>query len=289
MILSRIFFSSLPVLLLGLPAAAAASGDSPWHKELNLSAGFSHSRSKIKWDGYFYERGKVAMELKARCELDRNAAASKWANTLKLDYSSSWAKDETDPYDKPKWVEDKDQLTLDTVYTLHTGFFANPYGAANLQTSVHDSGSDTDFRAFRPVQVRESAGLILTFLDTASQEFSLRGGLFRQDYLNRRLYHHAPFHGAEAVLEYDGNLGPAVILQSKAGLYTGFVATDDSWNRLTQSRKSALEWDNTLTVSLSKLIKLIISFDLDNKDVSSTEIDYEWEQSTSLALSWKIF
>jgi len=74
----------------------------------------------------------------------------------------------------------------------------------------------------------------------------------------------------------------------KAGAYSGFVDTDDSWNRLTESRKCALEWDNTLTVSLAKYLKLIVSFSVDNKDVSATEIDYEWEQSTSIALSWKV-
>ena len=37
-----------------------------------------------------------------------------------------------------------------------------------------------------------------------------------------------------------------------------------------------------------KHLKLIFSFNMDNKDISSSEIDYEWDQRTSLALSWKV-
>lgn len=88
--------------------------------------------------------------------------------------------------------------------------------------------------------------------------------------------------------EYDGQLGPAVEYEMKGGVYTGLVDTDDSWNRLTESRKCALEWDNTITVSLAKHLKLVFNFNVDNKDVSSTQIDYEWEQGTSLALAWKV-
>jgi hypothetical protein len=278
----------LAAALAALPAAAAAEG-AVWDKELKISAGFSHSKNRIYVGGYFYDRVKTDLSAKLRGEFDRDAAASKWSNTLTLDYASGWAKDETLDDDTPRWVESKDQLTLDSVYRYKTGFFADPYGSANFQTSLHDTRFDTEFRAFRPVQTRESLGLIFTLLDAGSQELTLRGGWFNQHYLNPRLYHHDHTHGLEAVLEYDGYLGPAVEYEMKGGVYTGFVATDDSWNRLTESRKCALEWDNTLTVSLAKHLKLILTFGMDNKDVSSTEIDYEWQQSTDIALSWKVF
>ncbi|MDD2806522.1 MAG: hypothetical protein PHV33_13300 [Elusimicrobiales bacterium] len=270
-----------------LPAAAAAEG--AWSRELKVAAGFSHSRNRIFVEGYFYDRVKTDLSLKLRGEFDRDSAGAKWANTVTLDYASGWTKDETLDDDHPRWVESKDQLIADSVYRYKTGFFADPYGSGNFQTSIHDTRFDTEFRAFRPVQVRESLGLIFTILDGGSQELTLRGGWFNQHYFNSRLYHHDRLHGLEAVLEYDGRLGPAVEYEMKGGVYTGLVATDDSWNRLTESRKCALEWDNTLTVSLAKHLKLIFSFNLDNKDVSSTEIDYEWEQGTSLALSWKVF
>jgi len=270
------------------PAAAAAEGAS-WDKELKVSAGFSHSRNRIRVGGYFYERAKTDIQTKLRGEFDRDSSASRWANTITLDYASSWTKDETEDDPESRWVESKDQLIVDSVYRYKTGFLADPYGSVNFQTSVHDTKLDTEFRAFRPVQTRESLGLIFTILDGGKQDLTLRGGWFHQHYLNARLFHHDPVHGLEAVLEYDGRLGPAVEYEMKAGAYTGVVATDDSWNRLTESRKCALEWDNTLTVSLSRHLKLIFGFDVDNKDVSSTEIDYEWEQSTSIALSWKVF
>lgn len=271
-----------------LPAAAAAAG-AAWSRELKVSAGFSHSANRIYVEGYFYDRAKTDLSLKLRGEFDRDSVASKWANTVALDYASGWAKDETADDDRPGWVESKDQLTVDSVYRRKTGFFADPYASGNLQTSVHDARRDKEFRAFRPVRARESLGLVFTLLDGAAQEFTLRGGWFHQHYLNARLFHHDRSNGLEGVLEYDGRLGPAVEYEMKAGVYSGLVDTDDSWNRLTGSRKCALEWDNTLTVSLAKHLKLIAAFSLDNKDVSSTEIDYEWEQSTSIALSWKLF
>lgn len=150
---------------------------------------------------------------------------------------------------------------------------------------MHDSTSDSEFRALRPLQLRESAGLIVHLLDTAHRELSVRAGLFNQHYLNTRLPHHERSHGAEGVLEYDCRLNPSVEYLMKAAIYTAFVGTDDSWNRMTESKKSALEWDNTLTVKLVKHLKLIFSFNMDNKDVGSDEIDYEWDQRTTLALS----
>jgi len=278
----------LAAALAALPAAAAAEG-AVWSNELKVSAGYNHSKNRIHVGGYFYDRVKTDLSAKLRGEFDRDASASKWSNTITLDYASGWSKDETLDDDKPRWVESKDQLTVDTVYRYKTGFFADPYGSVNFQTSIHDTRSDTEFKAFRPVQTRESLGLILTILDGGKQELTLRGGWFNQHYLNPRLYHQDRQHGLETVLEYDGMLGPAVEYEMKGGVYSGMVDTDDSWNRFTESRKCALEWENTLTVSLSRLIKLIITFDMDNKDVSSTEIDYEWAHSTSIALAWKVF
>ncbi len=47
---------------------------------------------------------------------------------------------------------------------------------------------------------------------------------------------------------------------------------------MTESKKCALEWDSTLTVKPAKHLKLIFSFNMDNKDVGSEEIDCEWDQ-----------
>ena len=273
---------------LALLPAGAAAGEATWEKDLTVSMGFSHSRNRIHVEGQFYDKARTTLEVRLRAEADRNAPASKWANTLNLDYASSWSKDETYEWDKPRWRENRDELTLDSVFNFKTGFFVDPYGAVNLQTSVHNTRSDTEFRAFQPVQFRESLGLIFTLLDTRSQELSVRGGFYNQHYVNSRLFHHDHHHGVEGVLEYDGKLNTSVEYTMKAGVYTGLVETDDSWNQLTESHKCALEWDNTLTVSLMKHLKLIFSFNMDNKDVSSSEIDYEWDQRTSLALSWKL-
>lgn len=268
------------------PAAAPAAG---WENELKISAGFSHSSNRIHVEGYVYERAKTDVSLKVRGEFDRDSSASKLSNTITLDYASGWAKDETSDYDNPRWVESRDRLITDTVYRRKTGFFADPYASVNLQTSIHDARHEGEFRAFRPVEAKESLGLIFSLLSGPGQDLTLRGGWYNHHYINARERHHDPTNGLEAVLEYDGRLGSGVEYEMKAGVYSGFVDTDDSWSRLTESRKCALEWDNTLTVSLARYLKLIVSLNVDNKDVSATEIDYEWAQATSIALSWKVF
>jgi hypothetical protein len=273
--------------LLLWPAAALAE-NGLWEKNLEVNAGFCHSRNRINVQGEFFDKARTTLELRLRGEADRNGAESKWANSLNLDYASSWSKDETYEYDTPRWRENRDELTLDSVFTRKTRFFADPYGAINMMTSVHDSNSDSEFRALRPLQFRESGGLIVHILDTRQQELSVRAGLFNQHYLNTRLPHHERSYGSEGVLEYDGKLNTSVSYVMKAGIYYGFVGTDDSWDRMTESKKSVLEWDNTISVTLAKHLKLIFSFNMDNKDVGSEEIDYEWDERTTLALSWNL-
>ena len=44
-----------------------------------------------------------------------------------------------------------------------------------------------------------------------------------------------------------------------------------------------------MVITLTRAICLNLTYNLDNKDVRSTEIGYEVDQRTTLALNWKVF
>lgn len=274
------------MLFSALAAQARAGG---WEKKLDLSLGANQSRTRIHVAGEIYEKSTFGLELRADGSLNKDTPTYRWKNTLKLDYAGAKHKDETNEYNDPKWAESADILMLDTVHRWKAGFFADPYAGLNAQTTVFDNNSYGEWAAFRPVQLRESAGLSLPIMDNAENDFTLRTGFFYQHYLNAARRENDPAPGFEAVLEYEGKLSKVVAFKSKAGVYTGLANTDDSWSPETESRKAVLEWDNLLIITLTNALCLNITYNVDNKDVSSTEIAYEVDHRTTLAINWKVF
>jgi hypothetical protein len=279
-----IFFIALLLQALAGGASAAA-----WDKSLDVSLGASSNLTRIYVDGQLKEKRSSSLDLHLDGSLNRNGADASWKNSLKIDYSGSRTSDRTNPYNAPKWTENSDQLIADSVYRRHAGFFADPYGGLNVQTAVFDSHFPGEWEAFRPLQLRESAGLSLPITTGAGNEFTFRLGYFYQHYVNRGGADRDPSHGVETVLEFDGNLAKNIALKSKAGLYTGLAETDDMDNPISQSRKNVLEWDNRMVISLTKLLSINIILNIDNRDISSDEISYEIDHRTELAVDWKVF
>jgi hypothetical protein len=279
------YIASMIIAVLFLSSVADAS----WTKELDFSFGANHDIKRININGKVYEQRDVGLEFIVNGSLDMDSNFASWDNTLTLDYSGSKTKDETDAWDMPEWTEDSDELTLDSVYSWKTGFFADPYVSANIQTTVYDTNFEEEWAAFRPLQLRESAGLSVPILDAESNQFSFRTGVYYQHYLNITDDKYDPAPGIEFVLEYDGELGKNISLVSKAGMYSGLASTDDSWSHQSESRKSVLTWDNTLKITLGKFLVLNIIYNIDNEDVSSEETSYEIDQRLTLAVTYKVF
>ena len=268
------------------PATALAAG---WEKGLDASLGANQSHTRIHAAGEIYEKRTTGLELRLDGSLDKDTGSSRWKNSLKLDYAGSKTKDETNAWNDPKWIESADQLTADSVHRWKGSFFADPYAGANLQTTVFDTNSEGEWAAFRPLQLRESLGLSLPIMDSPGNDFTFRAGVFYQHYLNRGQADRDPHPGMEFVLEYDGDLAKNIAFKSKAGMYTGLASVDDYGNAETKSRKAVLEWDNKLVITLTRALCLNLTYNVDNKDVSATEIGYEIDHRTTLALNWKVF
>ena len=277
------------ITVLFLSAVLFSTAEAKWTKELDVSFGANHDVKRIHINGQFYEQREFGLEFILNGSLDMDTESAAWDNTLTLDYSGSKTKDETNVWDMPAWMEGSDELTIDSVYRYKAGFFAHPYVSANVKTSVHDTNSEEEWLAFRPLRARESIGLSIPMMARSSNEFSLRAGVYYQHYLNAPKGNYDPAPGIEFVLEYDGELGKNISFTSKAGLYSGLASTDDSWSHESKSRKDVLEWDNTLKINLGKLVVLNIIYNLDNKDMYSGEIKYEIDQRVTLAIIWKVF
>jgi hypothetical protein len=69
----------------------------------------------------------------------------------------------------------------------------------------------------------------------------------------------------------------------------GLAQTGDFDNPVSESRKTVLEWDNRMEISLTKLLPINIILNMDNRDISSDDNGYEIDHRTSLALNWKVF
>lgn len=282
-------FTRFSAACLFLTLADAPAGAEGWEKRLDISFGANQSDTRIHAGNDIYEKRHTGLEFRLDGALDRDTGASRWKNSLKLDYAGSKTKDETNPYNDPRWAESSDQLIADSVHRWKAGYFADPYAGVNLQTTLFDANYRGEWAAFRPVQLRESLGLSLPIMDRDGADFTFRVGGFYQHYVNRGRADRDPAPGLEFVLEFDGRLSKSITLRSKAGMYSGLASVDDLGDVETESRKAVLEWDNTLIIMLTRVLCLNLTYNVDNKDVSDTDIAYEVDHRTTLALNWKVF
>ena len=262
-----------------------------WTKSLNFSLTVNQSKSKTGQTGTLYSKESLNYGILVNGELTKDIEKYNWKNTLNLEYSSAKNKDESDPASSGKWTESNDKLTVDSVRRWKTIKAFNPYLAVNLQTSIRDASYINEWLAFRPLQLRESAGIGSPLISREAQELVVRTGCFIQHYANTPkntgLYEHS--NGIELVLDYKNTVRKNISFTSKAGFYSSFNKTQDPWNASTKSKKIRLEWDNTLITAITKYISLNMSWNIDNLDMTSGYANYEWEEKLNIALNWKVF
>ena len=167
----------------------------------------------------------------------------------------------------------------------------NVYAAGNIRTSVRDSNYIDEWTAFRPLRLRESAGIGSPIISKKKQELLIRTGYFAQHYINNPPNggSYESFKGLELVIDYKNNVADNMSFSSKAGFYSSLNAKKDPWNLETTSKKIKFEWDNILIATLTKYISLNITWNMDNIDMTSDNANYEWEQKINIALNWKVF
>ncbi|GEM_PF-1996051 len=273
------------LLLSAVPALAAAG---TWEKSLKISLGVTSALTRIYVDHQLLKLRTSELDFHLEGSLNRESDHGSWKNSLKVDYAGAETTDPMDPDKDSAWTESSDQLIADSVYRRKIGSSFEPYAGLNVQTVVYDGGYSGEWRAFKPLQTRESLGLSAPVLSTYAESLDLRAGYFYQHYVNQDRDHRYAVHGVETVVEFNGKLAKNITLESKAGMYSALVKTPDYEDPETKSRKMVLEWDNRLEIALTKFISIDIILNLDNKDVSSKRISYEIDHRTILSVDWKL-
>lgn len=262
---------------------------SPWKKSLILS--FTVSQSKAQYTGYdgsLAQKEVLSLGAMINGEFVRNTRISNWKNTLKVEYARTKAYDESTTFINKNWYEDLDQLMVDSVYRVKFQKHINPYLAVNMDTCMFDVDYLNEWKAFHPVQLRESGGLGIPIVIYNGHEFITRIGLFFQNYL-RPEYFDENFNGLEVVLDYKGKLSETSIITSKMGLYRSTYEVIDVDDTTFEKEYIKMEWYNTLSTPITKFLNINASFNLYNTDITDETVNYEWEQNIFLSFYYNIF
>ncbi|HON57758.1 MAG TPA: DUF3078 domain-containing protein [bacterium] len=285
------FILTAVILLLFIWTAFASQSE--WSKSLNIAATLSQSKIKSGAVGRMTENSSLNYGVLINGELTKDNSEINWKNTLKLEYARnrSTIKNANGLYvSTPTWTEDIDKLVLDSVYRWKLYPKFNPYAALNFQTAMLDANFAGEAKAFRPIQLRESAGASTPFIDKEKQKLIGRAGLYYEHFINEpRGQNYNSNNGIELVFDYKNEFKEDMIFLSKLGFYSSFKKTNDPWDITTKSRKIKMEWDNTLLIKLAKYLNMNFSLNIENIDITESRIHYEWEQKLNLAFNYKVF
>ncbi len=260
-----------------------------WKEALSVSFAVNQAKSVYADEyGSLLVKESINLGVYLNGELTRDTDKNNWKNVLKLEYSRSRVYDEGYAGSSKDWLEDLDQLLLDSVFRWKLGKHINPYIACNFDTSIIDVGHFNEWEAFKPVQVRESGGISVPVISNDKQELIGRIGFFVQNYINKTEYDEN-FNGIEGVIDYEFNIRDDSALTSKLELFSSeyeIIEYDDS---ITEKQYIELKWDNTLVTPITRFISVNVSFNIFNTDITDKEIDYEWEQKLYLSIYYDIF
>ncbi len=268
------------------PAAAT-----DWNKSLDIGITLNQSKSKVNPAGTMKIKQNVNIGFIVDGSLVKNTDIVSWKNTLELDYARSKTNERLgEATTGNDWVEDIDQLILDSVHIWKNQQFLNPYAAMNIQTSILDSTDSDNWEAFRPVQFRESFGGGMRFIEKEKEMFTGRAGVFYQHYLKKpAVNYYEDSSGFEFVLDYSSEFKPDMKFKSKMGIYADLKNTTAPWDANKRIKKVKLEWDNAYIAQITKHLGLRLSLNIDNIDITESVTHYEWEEKMDLVYRYKIF
>lgn len=280
--MKKLFF--IITMLAVFCVSAVLSQSSDWTKSLDIGVTLSQSESRSGATSGQSENSSLSYGILVNGELTKDNDRANWKNTLKLEYSRSRNKIAGVTGD---WSEDIDKLTIDSMYRWKIYPKFNPYAALNIQTAVLDSGSDA-WKAFRPLQLRESAGASSPLIDEKNQRLVARAGFFHEHLVNDPDDKDS-LSGIELVFDYRNQFKEDMLFLSKLGFYSSLNKTEDITDSSKKTTKVKMEWDNTLLVKISNYLNMNLTFNILNLDISNDDVKYEWEQKLNLAFNYKIF
>jgi hypothetical protein len=272
------------ITVLAVAATLIYTAESEWTKSLDVALTLSQSKSKVGAEDPQSENSSLSYGLLVNGELTKDNPRANWKNTLKLEYARSKNKVAGVGGD---WSEDIDKLTIDSMYRWKFYPKFNPYAALNTQNAILDSNFAGELKAFRPIQLRESAGVSSPIIEKPNENLVARAGIYHEHLINDPAKQDN-VTGIELVFDYKNQFKDDMLFLSKLGFYSGLTKVANSWE-LEKSTNIKMEWDNTLLVKLSKYINMNLSLNILNRDISNSDVEYEWDQKLNLAFNYKVF
>jgi len=277
------------VFMLTNPVLRAENiSSSTWTNAMSLSFTLNQSKARYSSYGPMATKETINLGFLLYGEFIRDTLKSNWKNLLKIEYARSRYYDDSSFISKKQWIEDKDQLLIDSVFRWKYRKYINPYAAENFDTCIINIDYPYEWGAFEPVQLRESGGLSIPVVSRNGHELTSRTGFFIQHYINSPGNIDEPFNGAEMVIEYTGPLNKDSLITSKLGLYSNSGELEDTDGTIEKRIFVQLESDSTMFLSITKILGINMELNVFNIDITDSDANYEWEQKINLLIKFNI-
>ncbi|KQC11366.1 MAG: hypothetical protein APR54_10975 [Candidatus Cloacimonas sp. SDB] len=272
-----------------------------WKIESSISISMNQNYYSENWSGD--EKGSISwvsnFDLLAEKQMSQKLLNK---NMIKLAFGQTHNQYIAEESGDKKWGKpDKttDNIDLESIMLLTLGSFVDPYFSLRLESQFLDESYPEETKSFNPNILTESVGISKFFIKEDAKEFSSRLGASFKQYLNSHEdIENTNDGGIELVVDYKTPLAQEVITyHSKLNVYKALfysesedlegTAWEDDW------KAPRVNWENTLTASITKLINLIFSFNLiyneTDYDMAGKSInDIQYKQTLSLGLSYKL-
>jgi len=272
-----------------------------WKIESNVALSMNQNYYSENWSGD--EKGSISWvanyDLLAEKQMSQKLLIK---NMIKLAFGQTHSQYIAEESGDKKWQKpDKttDKIDLESIMLFTLGAFVDPYVSGRLESQFLDESFPEETKSFNPNILTESAGISKFFIKEDAREFSSRLGASFKQYLNSHEdIDNTNDGGIELVVDYKTPLAHEVInFHSKLNVYKALFFSEsgdlegteweDDW------KAPRINWENTLTTSITKLINLIFSFNLiyneTDYDLNGKSInDIQYKQTLSLGLSYKL-
>jgi hypothetical protein len=272
-----------------------------WKIESSVSISMNQNYYSENWSGD--EKGSISwvsnFDLLAEKQMSQKLLNK---NMIKLAFGQTHNQFIEEESGDKKWGKpDKttDNIDLESIMLLTLGSFVDPYFSVRLESQFLDESYPEETKSFNPNILTESAGISKFFIKEDAREFSSRLGASFKQYLNSHEdIENTNDGGIELVVDYKTLLAQEVITyHSKLNVYKALFYSEsedlEGTEREDDWKAPRVNWENTLTTSITKLINLIFSFNLiyneTDYDMAGKSInDIQYKQTLSLGLSYKL-
>jgi len=256
-------------LLIAISLIAVFANAEPWEKSLNLALNATQSSYSDSWTGG--EEGTVTWAATADGIFSKQFThLFSLKNTIKLGFGQTVTQNaETKNWSKPAKSTDKIDLEALGLYNLDA--YVEPYTAVRFESQFLDASVETNKRYINPIILTISAGIakqlykkdkdnILTRLGFAMKRNINRGALVISGTDTTEENISSTDNGFESVTDVKLVLSDKLGYVGKLTLYKAFffskkddyagTEAEDYWKAID------LNWENTLTASISKYIQV---------------------------------